>query len=61
MAEPSFIALSVADEAARLAREPGIRKCFLVVNRIRNDAEEPKAPGIIGPSHPFDSILLLAG
>lgn len=59
LAEPSFNALSVADEAARLARGLGIRKCFLVVNRIRNDEEKNKALRIIGPSHPFTTICFL--
>jgi CO dehydrogenase maturation factor len=59
LAEPSFNALSVAMEAARLARGLGIRKCFLVINRIRNDDERQKALGIIGQSHPFDRIYFL--
>jgi CO dehydrogenase maturation factor len=59
LAEPSFNALSVARDAARLARELGIRKCFLVINRVRSDVERHKAEEILGNSTPFDRIYFL--
>ena len=59
LAEPSFNALSVARDAARLARELGIRTCSLVVNRIRDEEDRQKALEIIGPSHPFDAVYFL--
>ncbi|MBP1928027.1 CO dehydrogenase maturation factor [Methanolinea mesophila] len=59
LAEPSFNALSVARDAARLARGLGIRTCSLVVNRVRDERDRQQALKVIGPSHPFDDVYFL--
>lgn len=59
VADPSYNALSVAEESAGLARQLGIRDIVLVVNRAGNQAEVEKIRQKTGGMTGFSQMIFL--
>ncbi|MDD1701603.1 MAG: AAA family ATPase [Methanoregula sp.] len=59
VADPSYNALAVARESAMLARELGIERIILVVNRVSPDQNLQKIAGTAGNPDLFSRILFL--
>ena len=59
VADPSYNALSVAEESAGLAQQLGIEDIILVVNRVGNQAEVDKIREIIGGFTGFSRMIFL--
>jgi len=59
VADPSYNALSVAEESAGLAQQLGIRDIILVVNRVGNQAEVDKIRETIGGFTGFSRMIFL--
>lgn len=57
--EPSFNAYSVAEHAASLARELGIRHVHLVVNKVRSPSDIQKMERLSGGGEKFTSVHYL--
>ncbi len=56
VAEPSFNSVQVAIHAARLSRQLGIDRVYLVVNKVRDDSDRKKADRLVGNRAIFSSI-----
>jgi CO dehydrogenase maturation factor len=56
VAEPSFNSVQVAVHAARLSRQLGIERVYLVVNKVRDAVDAAKAERLVGDTEVFDSV-----
>jgi CO dehydrogenase maturation factor len=56
VAEPSFNSVQVAVHAARLSRQLGIERVYLVVNKVRDAVDTAKAERLVGDTEIFDSV-----
>jgi CO dehydrogenase maturation factor len=59
VADPSYNALSVAEESAGLAQQLGIEDIILVIKRVGNQAEVDKIREIIGGFTGFSRMIFL--
>jgi CO dehydrogenase maturation factor len=60
VADPSYNAISVAQESAELARQLGIRQIILVVNRVNSPGDRDKARERVGRPDEFSQVVLLS-
>jgi CO dehydrogenase maturation factor len=56
VAEPSFNSVQVAVHAAKLSRQLGIRRIYLVINKVHDDLDRKKANRLLGDPAVFNSV-----